>query len=151
MAITRRAPNTIHLGGEIERLGHMVAGVAITPGMVIEQYDASGTTKWRPAATAAGAASVWVALEQIEMNLGVDVVYAVGDLVQAGNFGAGTSFWGILLSGTVCANAAFLQNDGTGKLIAVVATTAAAGVAKYKSDDNLGTVAADTRVRVEVL
>lgn len=158
MAVERRAPNTILLSGggpgaegAATYVNNIKAGAEITPGMVIETYDDAGVTKWRPHSAAAGMQSVVVALEQLMMNLGVDDVYAVDDLVQAAVLRPGSMFWGLIPSGQDIANQDFMQSNGDGLLKEATATTAAAGVARFKSHDQLGAVTVRTRVRAEVL
>lgn len=157
MAITKRAPNTILIGGggpAAEGAGvyinDLVAGVAITPGMLIETYDDAGTTKWRPHTAAADVQPRTVALEQLMNNRGVDYVYAVGDLVQAIALYPGSVFWGIVANGQDISNQEPLQSNGDGRLKAATVTTAAGNVAHFKAHDALGAVAAHTRCRVEV-
>lgn len=158
MAITKRPPNTILLGGggpgaenAATHVNDFVAGAEITPGMLIETYDDAGATKWRPHSTAADVQPVAVALEQIMLNLGVDDVYAIGDLVQAAILKPGSMFWGLLPSGQDIANQEFMQSNGDGYLKSATATTAAANVARFKSHDSIGAITAVTRVRTEVL
>lgn len=158
MAITRRPPNTIILSGGgpgaeqgIRYVNDYVAGATIRPGMLIEKYNDAGVTKWRPHSATADMRTVAVAVEQLMLNKGVDDDYAAGDLVQAAYLGSGCIFWGIGLSGQTIGNQTALQSDGTGKLKAATATTAAANVAWFKSNDALGAIVADTRCRVEVM
>lgn len=152
MSITALAPNTIHLHGETDHVeNRYTAGVAITPGMLIELYNVSGSNKWRPQTAAAGISPRVVALNQVMENKGIDDVYAIGDLVQAWFMEPGDEFYGILLSGATAANGDYVQSDGTGKLKAATATTATANVAVYQSLDNVGTVGADTRIRTQVI
>lgn len=160
MAITRRPPGTIYLGGGdgpggesgYTIVNEYTAGAAITPGMLIEKYDDAGTTKWRPHSAAADMQDWWVALEQSEMNLGVDDPYAIGDLVKAAKMQKGSFFWGIVASGQTIANLARLQSNGDGRTKAATATTAAANVAYLQALEALGgPLGAHTRCRLEVI
>lgn len=158
MAIERKAPNTILLGGggpgaegAATYVNNIKAGAEITPGMLIETYNDGGVTKWRAHSGAAEVGSVAVALEQLMMNLGVDDVYAVDDLVLAAVLRPGSMWWALVPSGADIANQDFLQSNGDGLLKEATATTAAAGVARFKSHDQLGAVTVRTRVRAEVL
>lgn len=158
MAIERRPPNTILLGGggpgaegAATHINNIKAGAVITPGMLIETYDDNGVTKWRPHSGAAEMAPVTVALEQLMLNLGVDDNYEVGDLVQAASLRHGSMWWALVPSGQDIANQEFLQSNGDGLLRSASATTAAAGVARFKAHEGLGAVTVRTRVRAEVL
>lgn len=158
MALTKRPPNTIFLGGGgpggeggLTYVNDIAAGAVITPGMVIETYDDNGVTKWRPHSTAAGVQSRAVALEQLMLNKGVDDNYAINDLVQAGILLAGSMFWGLIPSGQNISNQDYLQSNGDGYLKEATSSAAGDGVAAYKAHDTLGAVTVPTRCRVEVI
>lgn len=151
MALTRKNPNTIHLGGPKVLVDEYVASAAITPGYLVEQHSDSGTLKWRKNASATEQVTLAVALDQPEFNLGIDDDYAAGDLVKAAFLAPGSVFYGLIPSGQNIAVGALLQSNGDGKLKAASATTAAANVAKFQSLDAPGSVTADTRLRVQVI
>lgn len=152
MAITQRPPNTIHLGGQIDRIGEYVASTAITPGMLVERFrDSDGKSKWRPHSTAADQQQAFVALESLMTNRGVDDAYAADDILTVAAYNRGGTFWGIIPSGQNIVTGAPLQSNGDGRLKAAAATTAAANVFRFKALDSPGAVTADTRVRVEVI
>ena len=73
MAITKRAPKTIYLGGGdgpggesgCTVVNEYVAIEAITPGMLLEYHNDSGTLKWGVHDSADQPVQVTVALEQI--------------------------------------------------------------------------------------
>jgi hypothetical protein len=92
MSIEVNAPQTIRLSGGGPVVNTIVAGAAIKPGMLIEKYENAGVLNWRPAGTAANVQPAFVALEQDEMNLTVDDLYAIGDLVKAWAFQPGSTF-----------------------------------------------------------
>lgn len=154
MAITKRNPNTIYLGGGdgpggesgCTNINDYVAIEAITPGMLIEYHDDSGTMKWGVHDSADDVVQVVVALDQPFLNKGIDDAYAADDLVLAGQLRSGSVFYGIIPSGQTIALGATLQSNGDGKLKA-----AASGDVRFKSLDGPGAVTADTRIRVEVL
>ena len=158
MAISLRNPNTIYLGGGdgpggesgCTIINDYVAIEQITPGMLLEYHDDGGVLKWGVHDAAADQGSVVVALDQTLLNLGVDDVYAAGDLVMAGALRPGATFWGLIPSGQTIAVAAKLQSNGDGKLKAATADTAAANVARFVALE-AKTATADTRIRVEVL
>ncbi len=86
MSITRKNPNTIYLGGGdgpggesgMTLVNDEVTGVAARPGMLAETYNDGGVSKWRPHVSAAGTfAQKAFYIEQIEMNKGVDDLYAI--------------------------------------------------------------------------
>lgn len=147
MAVTKNPPNTIHLGGPVTIINHIVAIEEIKPGMIIEYHNDSGALKWGVHDSADEDVQVTVALEQDLMNLGVDDVYAAGDLVVAGAFVPGSTFWGLIPSGQNISPADLLQSNGDGKLKAL-----ASGKGRFRAlESSGGAVTADTRLRVEVI
>lgn len=155
MALALRDPNTIYLGGGqtvggeagMTRVNEYVAIEAITPGMLLEYHNDSGTLKWGVHDSADAAVSPVFALEQLFLNKGVDDAYAAGDLVEAGIMHTGSKVWAIIPSGQNIAPGALLQSNGDGKLKAL-----ATGVGKFVAlESSGGAVTADTRLRIEVL
>lgn len=127
MAITKRNPNTVLLGGgdgpgaddSYTRENTLVAGVAVTPAMLVEIYSDSGVAKIRPHASASGLATPMVAEEQIYVAGGVNPMtkpYAIGDLVSALILHKGTKVWGMVPSGENIAVADLLESNGDGYL-----------------------------------
>jgi hypothetical protein len=158
MAISKRNPNTILLhGGTIHDADHQdgisthQAGVAITPGMLVEMYTNGTELNWRPHASADEQVSTFVALDRSENNLTIDTAIAIGDTVKVARLSPGDMFYGLIPSGQNISAGAFLQSNGDGKLKAAGATTATANVAKFRSEDTTGAVTADTRLRVTVI
>lgn len=151
MAITRQTPNAIHLGGPFVLVDDLVAGVAITPGMIVETYDDSGVNKWRPHASADEQPSIAVAINAAWLNKAITDDYAIGDLTAVHFLQPGSTFWAIIPSGQDISNAELLQSNGDGKLKAAGASTAGANVARFQSLDNPGSVNADTRIRAQVI
>ena len=151
MAVTQKDPNTIAIAGNYVLVNDIPAAEAITPGMLITTKSDSGTLKWYKHDTAADVQEPIVALEQDEMNKTVDTAYAAGDLVKAANFSGGGIFWGLLPSGQNIAIGDYMQSNGDGQLKEATATTAAAGVAKFKARKAVGAITAQTRVYAEVL
>lgn len=151
MSITKLNPNTVRLGGPKVIVNDLVAGVAITPGYLIEAYSDGGVLKVRPNASATEIAAHFIALEQTEMNKTVDDAYAVGDLVIGAFLAPGSTFWGLIPSGQNIAVGGLLQSNGDGKLKAATATTADANLGKYQALEASGAVTADTRIRVQVI
>jgi hypothetical protein len=151
MAITPRAPNTIHLSGPIHLVVDVPAGEAITPGHLIEMYLDGSTTKWRKNASATEIAAHAVALEQIEFNKTIDDDYVAGDLVRAGFLGVGAVFYPLIASGQDIVKCELLQSAGDGTMKAATATTADAGLGEFQALDGPGAVTALTRLRVQVI
>lgn len=157
MSIPKNDPNTIYLGGGLPGgegatvVNEYIAGVAITPGMLIELYNDGGKMKLRPHASAGAVVAPWVATEQIQWNLTVDDPYAINDLVNSVHLRKGSTFWGLVPSGQDISGGEFLQSNGDGKLKSASATTTDANVAQFQSLDNLGAVTEDTRCRVLVV
>src|SRR6476660_4173997 len=120
MAITKRAPNTILLGGGLPGGdgGHTIdnehsAGVAITPGMIIEPYNAgSSKVKYRPHASATETAMAIVALEKRIHNKTIDDVYAVNELVLAAHLRSGSTFLALVPSGQTTTAGDLGQSNG---------------------------------------
>lgn len=159
MAITKRPPNTIYLGGGdgpggesgCTQVNDIVASETIRPGMEIETFDDSGTTKWRKKASATTVGSPVFALDQPFLNNGVDDDYVAGDLLLAGIMHKGSMVWALVPSGQDIANQDYLQSNGDGYLKEATSTAAGDGVARYRSHDALGAITVLTRCRVEVI
>ena len=151
MAITKRDPNTIHLAGPMIEVEEYVASAAITPGMLVELHDDSGTIKVRPNASATEFQAKTVALEHIALNKTVDDAYAIGDLVKVGYMGCGSVFWGLIPSGQNISGAELLKSNADGKLQSAGTTTAAANLGIMQSLSAPGAVTADTRLRVQFI
>jgi hypothetical protein len=147
MSITKRAPNTIHLGGPITYVNDLAAIETITPGMLVEYHNDSGVLKWGVHDSADEPVHRAVALEQIEFNKGVDDTYAAGDLVKVGVLVPGSQFWGLIPSGQNITQGARLQSNGNGMLKA-----AASGEVAFVAVESVDASALTTaRIRVEVL
>lgn len=121
MAITLNQPNTIHLAGPVQEVGDLACGVAICPGHLVERYNPSGTIiRLRPHTTGGGATMRLLAVEQSDVNKGVNDGYAIGDLVQAKAFPTGSSAWALIASGQniVAGNKLESAGDGTLRILA---------------------------------
>lgn len=159
MAVTRVAPRTIFLGGGQGpggegagvRVNDYVAGAVLTPGMLIETYDDSGVTKWRPHSSATNMRSTAICLERLMLGEGVDDTIPIDDLVEAMYLYPGVTFYGLLPSGADISNEEALQSNGDGYMKQATASTAAANVAWFKSKEEKGAVIVPTRVIVEVI
>lgn len=150
MALSRRDPNTIAIRPSqlpADRIDDtLVAVETITPGMLIEHHDDSGTLKWGVHDSADQPCAASVALDRIEMNKAYSDDYAAGDLVKAGYFLRGERFWGLIPSGQNITQGAKLQSNGDGRLKAY-----STGPGGFVAVSSPGSVTADTRVWVEVL
>lgn len=154
MSITKFPPNTILLGGKPTQVNDLAAGEAITPGMLIERYNSSGTGLWRKHTTAAGPCHA-VATELSMINAGlsvagavalaIDQAYAANDLLEAAIVGPGDTFLGIIPSGQTIVIGDKLESAGTGKLRAYTNSPTPFVALEAK------TALADTRIRVEVI
>lgn len=150
MSITKNNPNTIHLAGPKVLVNEYAAGVAITPGMLVELYSDGGTLKVRPNASATEIQALSVAIEQSWQNKGVDDAYAVGDLVAFNYLAPGSVFWGLIPSGQNIAVGGLLQSNGNGMLKAATATTQDAGLGHFQALEAVNATAT-TRIRVQVI
>lgn len=150
MALSRRNPNTIAIRPSqlpANRIDCTLPAIEqITPGMLVELHDDSGTLKWGVHDSANEPVARAVALDQIEFNKGVDDVYAAGDLVKVGYFEPGDRFWGLIPSGQNITQGALLQSNGDGRFKAY-----ATGPGGFVAASSPGAVTEDTRVWVEVL
>ena len=146
MAITRLDPNTIFLGGGDDRpiiVNDLAAAASIRPGMLIERDHVTGVHRWKQA-TADIAGPPAVALDQPELNLGVDDLYAIGDLVKAAVLRKGEVAWMLIASGQTIETGDLLGSAGGGTL------KSGATVARFSALENKTAVAL-TRIRVEAL
>lgn len=142
-------PNTVHLAGPVVEVNDLAAGVAITPGMLIDVYAPSaGVVKVRPHATAAGFCQKRVALNLSMLNKGVDDAYAIGDLVELGIGTNGSTFWMLIPSGQNISAGNFLESNGDGKL-----RVFGSGSRLFQAleDKNNSAGPGDARIRVEVV
>lgn len=150
MAISRRVPNKIAIRpGEIppDRISADLPAVeSITPGMLVELHNDGTTLKWGVHDSANEPVARAVALDEIELNHGIDTAYSAGDLVKVGYLRSGDRFYGIIPSGQNITQGALLQSNGDGKLKAY-----STGVGGFVAASSPGSVTADTRLWVEVL
>lgn len=145
MAITRKTPTIVHLGGEVQIVNDLVASESITPGHLIHRHDSSGF-KWRKHNSAGGAGNAY-ALDQSEMNKGLSDLYASGDLVKAAVAEPGATFYALLPSGQNITQGALLESNGNGTLKVL-----ASGVAIAVALESVNTTAqTGARIRIESL
>lgn len=145
MAITKLNPNTIHLGGPATLINEYAATETITPGMIVEYVNDGGVPGWGVHDSADDVCGRFVALDQSELNLGVDSTYADGDLMKVAHCQPGATVWAIIPSGQNLACGAKLQSNGDGKLKALATGTALCIALEAKN------VTADSRIRVEMI
>lgn len=146
MAITKYPPNTIWLGGPRVEIGDVAASESITPGMLVERINSSGTPQFRKHATAGGRANAY-ATDQSMLNKGVDDVYAAGDLMEVTVGDHGTTIWALIASGQNLANGAALESAGNGTLRALASGVQIAHAVESK---NNSAGPANARCRIEV-
>lgn len=106
--------NTIHLSGEYTR-EEQLAGGTITPGHLIESYNASGVEKFRVHSTAKGWAERLFAQEDALQGNTIDDNYSSGDLVTANLCENGAKVQAWLYPGTayVIGDKLISKGDGT--------------------------------------
>lgn len=146
MSITRKAPNTVFLGGERTQINDMAAKAAITPGHLIERVNTAGVWRWQKHSTAAGNTSPIVATEHAMNGKGFDDDYAVGDLVEASALRPGSTAWMLIASGQSISYGDRLESAGNGTLRIL-----AAGTPLFTALETSGAVTALTRLRVEAI
>jgi hypothetical protein len=140
MATTSK--NIIHLLGNPIYNEDGAAAEVITPGMLV-----LGVASLIKNNVADLPCSVAVAHERDEMNKSIDDNYAIGDTVKVGTYKAGERFLGIILSGVVVTEGAFLASAGNGTLKLGTAATAIG-----RSMEALTAAATgNTRIRVEAI
>jgi hypothetical protein len=146
MSITRNNPNTIFLGGDRTQIGDLAASETITPGHLVDRFNAGGVIRWRKHATASIAVAPAFATEQSMVNKGVDDNYLVNDLMEVSIGSRGSYFWAFIASGQniVAGNKLESAGDGTLKIFA-------AGVVIASALENKPTVQTLTRIRVEIV
>lgn len=150
MAITKRNPNRIFLGGEPKTptiVSDIAAKEAITPGMLLDLDTTTGVSRWKKAATAK-APTTTVALDMLMLNKGVDDACAIGDLIEVAELVPGQTFWGLIGSGANIVIGDKLENAGNGKLRA---WTDAARAFRALTTVNNSAGPSDARIIVEVL
>jgi len=147
MSITRFPPNSVWLGGDRTVVNDIAASEAITPGMLVERFNAAGVIRFRKS-TETDKAGFQIATEQSMLNLGVDDDYAANDLVESSLGHNGSTWWCLIGSGANLAAGDKLGNAGNGKLKAVGGGIAIATAIENK-DNSAGP--GDARIRVEVI
>lgn len=149
MAITPRDPNTVLISGApvpAQVINDLAAIEALTPGHLLELHDDSGVAKWGVHDSKDAATNGFVvALDQIELNKGVDDAYAAGDLVKAYHARSGERAWVLIGSGVNTVAGTILQSAGNGQFEALGSGTPLCFALETK------TPVALTRVRVEVI
>lgn len=154
MAITKRPPRTIYLGGGlpggdggITYVNDLVAIEILTPGMIVEGHNDGGVEKWGVHDVADDPCPSSVVLENLMMNKTIDDTYAAGDLVIVGVMRLGSTFLAIVGTGLTINPGDLLQSAGNGKL-----KPAATGDIRFKALEGTGgATVGDTRLRVEVI
>lgn len=150
MALARRTQNTVMIRPSqlpADQIDCTLAAVeAITPGMLVELHNDSGALTWGVHDSANDPVARAVALDQVELNKGIDDAYAAGDLVKVGYLKSGDRFYGIIPSGQNITQGAVLQSNGDGKLKAF-----SSGPGGFIAASSPGSVTEDTRLWVEVL
>lgn len=147
MSITRSNPNTIFLGGDRQQVNDLAASEVITPGHLVDRFNAAGIIRWRKHATAGVAVAPAVATDQSMLNKGVDDNYAIGDLVEVSILTKGAVAWMFIASGQNIAAGDKLESAGNGTL-KIYATP---GGALFSALENKPTVTVLTRIRAEAL
>lgn len=125
MAITKRDPNTIFLGGNPQPptiVDDLACSEAITPGMLCELALVSSRNAWRKHTTAAGPTRS-VAKDMPMLNKGIDDASVAGDLIEVLELAPGHSFYGLVASGANIAFGDKLESAGNGYLRAFTNAT----------------------------
>lgn len=147
MAITKRIPNVIHLGGPVTVINDLAASEAITPGMLVERFNSSGTVRFRKS-TRTGLRNTLYAKDMPMLNKGIDDACAANDLIEVVDGAPGATIYAIIASGANITAGARLTDAGNGKLKAVGSDSPCAE-ALENVDNSAGP--GDARIRVEVV
>jgi len=145
MAITRKDPNTIWLGGPYTPVGDLACSEAITPGHLIEKFNNAGVWRVRKHTGTSLAGSMY-ATEQSMLNKGCADAYAANDLVEAVVGSPGTTIWAFIASGQNIVFGNDLESAGDGTLKVYNAGVKIASALETKAN-----VTVTTRLRIEVL
>lgn len=148
MSITKQNPRTVWLGGRKVVVNDLAAKAAITPGMVIERTNDSGTLKFQAHSTAGGFGARIVALEPSMLNKGIDDAYSAGDLVEGAVLEPGATAYVLIASGENITQGGFLESNGDGSLRAYNA-----GTRMYQALESVNNSAGPStaRIRAEAL
>lgn len=144
MSITRNNPNTVFLGGDRTQINDLAGSGVITPGHLVERFNAAGVIRWRVATTDI-AGEPAVATDQSVINKGVDDNYATGDLLEVSVLHKGAAAWMLIASGQNINAGDLLGSAGGGTL------KTGATVARFIALENKPTVTVLTRIRVEAI
>lgn len=147
--------NRIHLIGS-GRLEEDIAGAALTPGHLIEAYNASGTKKVRKHSTEGGYAERGFALEDALQGREIDTAYAADERVSYVLAAPGDVVYAYLKAGENVAIGAKLISAGDGTLIAEGSASSGTTVKQIigqaeEALDLSASGATDTRLAVRVL
>jgi len=108
-----------------------LCAATVTPGMLVEQYNASSTLKVRAHATGGGNASAIFALEDRMQGHEVTDDYSSGDLVTFQTFRAGDEVAALIYANETVAIGTKLESQGDGTLKALDIV-----VASYSTEDS---------------
>jgi hypothetical protein len=145
MSITKLNPRTVHLGGRITNVNDLVTSEAVTPGHLAERFNSSGTMKVRKHATAGGFTTKFVALNQPEMNKGIDDAYAAADLFSGAVLEPGATAYMLIASGQNVTQGTFLESAGDGTL-----RNFGAGTRLFMANETVDNSAGLTPARIRV-
>lgn len=146
MAITRLNPNVVFLGGDRTQINDLAASETITPGMLVDRFNAAGVIRWRKHNVAAAACVPAFATEHSMANKGPDDNYLLNDLVEVSVMQPGAAVWAFIASGQniVAGNKLESAGDGTLRIFG-------SGVVLASALENKPTVQVLTRIRVETV
>ncbi len=154
MSITKLNPHKVLLAADedIRVIGDYSASATITPGMLVELYNNSGTLQWRAHSSATRIVSLFVAINQPFLNKTIDDTYASGDQMLVAPLEAGDVIYGLVPSGQNITQGDLLQSNGDGKFKADATSGAASsGQARFQALETIGSVNADTRCRIQII
>lgn len=146
MTITRNNPGTVFLGGDRTQIGDFAVSESVTPGHLVERFNAAGVWRWRKhTITTATASPAAVATDQGMLNKGVDDVFALGDLAEVSVLHKGATAWMLIASGQTIVTGNRLESAGDGTL-----RIFSAGWPLFQALESKTAVAL-TRIRVEAI
>lgn len=147
MSITRTAPNKILLSGGPDPviINDLACSEAITPGMLVERFNAAGVIRFRKS-TRTGLRNTEYALDMPMQNKGIDDASAANDLIEVVQGAPGTTIYALIASGATIVAGNRLTDAGNGYLKAVGSDTPCA-----EALENVTATVTPTRIRVEVV
>lgn len=147
MAISRSAPNKILLNGGPDPviINDLACSEAITPGMLVEQFNNGGVIRFRKS-TRTDKTNRMYALDMPMQNKGIDDASAANDLIEVVHVRPGDDVYALVASGATLVAGDRLTDAGNGYLKAV-----GSGEPCAEALENVTATVTPTRIRVRAV